>query len=318
MKKVLLFCLFSTVVFAETPAPFIIAHRGASGYLPEHTFAAKALAFGQGAHYLEQDLVLTQDDIPVVLHDIHIDTISDVMEKFPGRQRQDGRFYALDFTLAELKMLTLSERFNAKTGRQVYPKRFPKQTGTFRIVSFEEELIFIAGLNHSTGRTAGIYPEIKKPDWHREQGRDLSRPVLELLHQYGYQTKDDPCYIQCFDHSEILRLRNELGWKGRLMQIASPRGKGPGSDYEYLRSPAGLAELAKVADAVSIEVLDGEGRPVDTVKVAQAAGLKVISGVLRRDDLPPYVQSAEELLQGWQAAGIDGYFTDFPDVRSQR
>lgn len=145
---------------AQDAPQIVIAHRGASGYLPEHTLEAKAMAHAQGAHYIEQDLVLTKDDVPVVLHDIHIDTVTDVVEKFPTRKRDDGRYYALDFTLAELKTLRATERFNAVTGKQVYPNRFPKGQGRFEIATLAEELQLIQGLNHSTGRVAGIYPEI--------------------------------------------------------------------------------------------------------------------------------------------------------------
>ena len=83
----------------------VIAHRGASGYLPEHTLAAKALAHGMGADYIEQDVVLTADDHPIVLHDIHLDLVTDVAERFPRRARADGRFHAIDFTLAEIQQL---------------------------------------------------------------------------------------------------------------------------------------------------------------------------------------------------------------------
>src|ERR1043165_1359827 len=96
-------------------SPIVIAHRGASGYLPEHTLAAKALAYGLGADYLEQDIVLSKDDVPVVLHDIYLDTVTDWSRRFPERKRSDGRFYALDLSLAELKQLRVTERFNAKT-----------------------------------------------------------------------------------------------------------------------------------------------------------------------------------------------------------
>ena len=68
---------FAALAAAE-PRPLIIAHRGASGYLPEHTLAAKALAYGQGADYLEQDVVLSKDGVPVIFHDTHIDTTTDV------------------------------------------------------------------------------------------------------------------------------------------------------------------------------------------------------------------------------------------------
>ena len=80
-------------------SPLVIAHRGASGYLPEHTLEAATMAHALGADFVEQDLVLTKDAVPIVLHDIHIDTISDVATKFPTRKRPDGRYYALDFTL---------------------------------------------------------------------------------------------------------------------------------------------------------------------------------------------------------------------------
>ena len=76
--------------------PVIIAHRGASGHLPEHTLAGKALAYAMGADYLEQDVVATRDDKLVVLHDIHLDRVTDVARRFPARARADGRFYARD------------------------------------------------------------------------------------------------------------------------------------------------------------------------------------------------------------------------------
>ena len=81
----------------------VIAHRGASGYLPEHTLAAKAMAYAQGADYIEQDLVMTKDGRIVVLHDKYLDTVSDVAEVFQGRQRDDGRFYVIDFGKVEAK-----------------------------------------------------------------------------------------------------------------------------------------------------------------------------------------------------------------------
>jgi glycerophosphoryl diester phosphodiesterase len=304
---------------AENPPPIVIAHRGASGYLPEHTLPAKALAVGQGADYVEQDVVLSKDDVPVVLHDIHVDAISDVAERFPGRQREDGRFYALDFTLAELKSLRLTERFDPKTGKQVLPRRFPKGTGDFRIVTLEEELAFIAGLNRSTGRPVGIYPEIKQPAWHRAQGHDLSPRVLAVLGQFGYTDKEDACYLQCFEHDEVVRLRNELGWKGRLIQLMSAGKTGAGgSNFEHLRSPAGLAELARLVDGIGPaigSVVDAEGRVTRLVKDAHTAGLLVHPYTLRVDELPKFAKTPPDLMQRlFGEAGVDGLFTDFPDV----
>ena len=106
-------------------AKIVIAHRGASGYLPEHTLPAIAMAHAQGADYLEQDVVLSKDNVPMVLHDIHIDTVTDVARRFPDRKRADGRYYALDFTVAELKQLNASERFDPKHRRRRLPVALP-------------------------------------------------------------------------------------------------------------------------------------------------------------------------------------------------
>lgn len=307
MKLLCLLPFLTLTTMAQETSPIIIAHRGASGYLPEHTLEAKAMAHAQGAHYIEQDLVLTKDDVPVVLHDIHIDTVTDVVEKFPGRKREDGRYYALDFTLAELKTLNATERFNAKTGVQVYPKRFPKGKGSFQIATLEEELQLIQGLNDSTGRVAGIYPEIKQPAWHLKEGHDISRIVLPVLQRYGYKSKSDLCYIQCFELDEVKRLRGELGWQGRLIYLT---GKG--------LPPEILAEVAQVADGIGpdIKTVIGPDRmPTRLVKDAHALGLKVHPYTLRVDDLPKFARSADDLLGLlFGKAEVDGLFSDFPDV----
>jgi len=131
----------------------VIAHRGASGYLPEHTLAAKAMAYAQGAHFIEQDLVMTQDDQVVVLHDHHLDTVTNVRDVFPNRARADGRYYVIDFTLAELRKLAVIERFKQSDGTKtaVFERRFPLEKSSFRISTFAEEIELIQGLNQSTG-----------------------------------------------------------------------------------------------------------------------------------------------------------------------
>lgn len=300
----------------------IIAHRGASGYLPEHTLPAKALAHAMGADYLEQDLVLSKDGIPVVLHDIVIDTVTDVAKRFPERKRMDGRYYALDFTVVELKQLQVTERFNHRTGKPVFPARFPQWQGTFQIPTFEEELQFIQGLNHTTGRDVGIYPEIKSPAWHREQGQDVSRIVMKVLERYGYRTKTDKVFLQCFDYQEVKRLRNELGYQGRLIQLfADPKSSQAGTDFAFLTSRAGLAELAKVADGIGPslgQVISGKSGErftfTDLVKTAHEFKLLVHPYTIRTDDLPRGVASGDELFCGCLVeAGADGVFTDQPD-----
>jgi len=305
--------------FFQPKKPIVIAHRGASGYLPEHTLEAKAMAHALGADYLEQDLVLTKDDIPVVLHDIHIDTISDVATRFPDRKRPDGRYYALDFTLAEIKQLRASERFNPATGKAVFPKRFPVGTSHFEIPTLEEELQLIQGLNKSTGRKAGIYPELKSPDWHRQQGHDISKIVLPILARYGYTTKADSCFLQCFELNEVKHLRTELGWKGHLIMLINDVPKGDdGTDYLALHTPAGLKELAKLADGIGpalTSVFTESGKPTNLIRDAHAAGLLVHPYTHRVDQLPKFAPSSDVLLAKlFREANADGIFSDFCDT----
>jgi glycerophosphoryl diester phosphodiesterase len=180
----------------------VIAHRGASGYLPEHTLPAKAMAYAMGADYLEQDIVLSKDNVPIVIHDIHLETVTDVVLKFPKKKRNDGQFYVIDFTFSELKQLNVSERFNPITNKAVFPKRFPILASTFKLHSLQEEIELIQGLNKSTGKNIGIYPEIKEPAFHRREGKDISNIVLKILNDYDYKTKSDSCILQCFDADE--------------------------------------------------------------------------------------------------------------------
>ena len=318
-------CLVTGLATAAA-APLVIAHRGASGYLPEHTLAAKACAHALGADYLEQDLILTKDDVPVVLHDITLDTVSDVATKFPDRQRADGRYYALDLTLAELKQLRVSERFNAKTRQPVYPKRYDSVAtpAAFQISTLEEELQMIQGLNRSTGRVAGIYPEIKQPNWHRAQGHDISKIVLPILARYGYATKVDACFLQCFELAEVRRLRGELGWQGRLIMLIDKKAKGEdGTDHAYLCTPAGLKELAGLVDGIGPEIgrivtwpaPGAAARFSELVELAHADKLAVHPYTVRRDDLPKNCPSVDALHAAlFRDAGVDGVFTDFTDV----
>lgn len=305
---------------AEPPSvppavPIVIAHRGSCGYLPEHTLAAKALACAQGADFVEQDVVMTKDGEAVVLHDTTLDGVSDVATRFPGRARADGRHHVTDFTLAELRTLSLSERVDPATGRQVFPGRFPAGRGRFGIVTLEEELEFVAGLSRSSGRTVGVYPEIKSPAWHRAEGHDVAAAVVAILLRHGFTTKDDPCYIQCFDPDEVARVRRDLGWRGRLVQLVG------GAEQDGLVSPEGLARVAGVADGLgpSIDrVLDGSGAPTDLVARAHAAGLTVHPYTLRRDRLPAWAGTFDALQGALFAAGVDGVFTDFPDLAVTR
>ena len=300
--------------------PLVIAHRGASAYLPEHTLAAKALAHEMGADYLEQDVVASRDDELVVLHDIYLDRVTDVVERFPARARDDGRYYVRDFDLDELRSLSVWERMNAD-GSAVYPGRYPAKSGEFRISTFAEELEFIKHLNTHSGRQVGIYPEIKRPAWHREEGIDIAPSFLRMILDAGYQNIDDAVYIQCFDFAELRRMKVEFDCPFKLVQLIGENSWGEAeTDFDFIRTAVGIAELAETVDAIGpwipylYEVADNSPRPGDLMQRAQAAGLAVHPYTFRADELPPGFSSFEELVRFFVVdVGVDGLFTDFPD-----
>jgi glycerophosphoryl diester phosphodiesterase len=302
-----------------TERAIVIAHRGASGYLPEHTLVAKALAYGLGADYLEQDVVATRDAELIVLHDLHLDDVSDVAQRFPGRQRGDGLHYAIDFDLAELRELTLFERRTPGTCTAKYPGRFPAGIGVARIATLDDELRLIHGLNVSAGRTVGIYPEIKHPQWHRDHGIDLSSMLLAKLEAFGYSRPEHAAFVQCFDANELLRVHDELGCGLRLIQLV---GSEPA--YAELLTPAGLARMARYAFGLGPSyrqlVADERGRPKITALTTRARelGLRLHPYTFRREELPGYAATLEQLLEIFLVqARVDGVFCDFPDVAAR-
>ena len=168
----------------------VIAHRGASGYLSEHTLAAYALGYGQGAHWIEPDVVLTADGVPIALHDTTLDRTTNVAETFAGRAREDGLHYAADFAYAEISQLRVVE---ARPGRYPY--------ATFRVPTLAEVLELVQGLNHTTGRRVGIYPELKSP---------ATQPALATKALQVLEGADLPVYLQSFDAKALAALDTDL------------------------------------------------------------------------------------------------------------
>ncbi len=301
--------------------PVVIAHRGASGHLPEHTLAAKALAYAMGADYLEQDLVATRDDRLVVLHDIHLDRVTDVAKRFPGRAREDGRFYVRDFDLAEILTLKVHERTDA-SGKPVFPGRFQSAGEDFRVHTFERELQFVADLRKKGAHPVGIYPEIKAAFWHRREGVDITLLVLDALQRFGYTRHGDPVYLQCFEEQELRRIRHDLGCELKLVQLIGEDDWSPEpTDFASMRTSRGLRKLARTVDGIgpwvnrlyTVRKRDGRIRDSKLVHRAHEQGLAVHPYTYRRDALPEGFATFEALVDfSTRELAIDGLFTDFP------
>ena len=287
----------------------VVAHRGASGYLPEHTLASKAMAHTMNADYIEQDLVLSKDDIPIVIHDILLDDVTNVSEKYPNRKREDGKYYVIDFTFEELKSLEVTERFDSKTGLQIYPNRFPKEKSSFRLHSLQDEIELIQGLNKSTGKHIGIYPEIKNPEFHHKNGKDISKIVLGVLTNYGYNSKEDNCILQCFDTKELERIRKKLNSDLFLVQL-----------MESSEQQSQLPHFASYADGIgpwykhliSSKTTSGFSF-TSLVEEAHKLSLVVHPYTFREDSLDEFDSFQQMIDVIIHKAGADGGFTDFPD-----
>ena len=315
-------------VFAQAGDKIVIAHRAASGYLMEHNLPSVALAIAMGSDYIEQDLVMTKDDQVIVLHDPTLERVTNVAEMFPGRNREDGKFYALDFTLAEIKQLHLKEP---------YPNsgRFPDNNKNLQLAvpTFKEELELIRGLEKTMRKDIGIYPEIKQPWLHRKEGKDISMAVLKILREYGFRSKQDKIYLQCFDPDELKRIHDELmptlQMDLKLVQLIDDNnghetkslqwGEWVNYNYDWISSNSGLRALSAFISGIGMDksmLVDESGnllRP-ELVSDAHSLGMVVHPYTFRREkeSVPPYAASFEALLDFFYfKVGVDGVFTDF-------
>ena len=322
--------------------PLIIAHRGASGYVPEHTLAAYALAVLQGADYIEPDLVTSKDGQLVARHDNELGLTTDVAQRpeFANRQRTqtiDGvtlnGWFSEDFTLAELKTLRAIERIP-----QIRPGN-ARLDGNFSIPTLQEIIDLVKSLQLSQQRVIGLYPETKHPTHLQQLGLALEKPLVRLLKKNGYQNAKAPVYIQSFEVENLKTLSRLTSI--RLVQLfgaGQPFDQqvlGTGLTYAQMASPAGLKAISRYAAGVGPEKSyiiprDANGNldaanATAFVANAHAHGLKVHPYTFRAENtfLPANLRigsdpqargdSAAEI-QLFLDAGIDGLFIDQPDI----
>jgi glycerophosphoryl diester phosphodiesterase len=315
--------------------PLLIAHRGASGYLPEHTLAAYSLAILQGADYIEPDLVATRDGVLVARHENEIGGTTDVAAhpEFATRRRTqsiDGSeitgWFTEDFTLAELKTLRARERIP-----QLRPGN-SQHDGRLEVPTFEEILSLLAQVNATRALAGqapvGVYPETKHPSHFAAHGLALEPLLLKALKSSLGRA---PVFIQCFEVGNLRALRRQCEYP--LVQLMAGTG-GPwdqireGTSYATMATRAGLHRIADYAAAIGVEktmVMTGEDGLVPTSLVTDAhaerlavhawtfrAENQFLPRVLRRGDGVAAHGDLDAEIRAHLAAGIDGLFSDFP------
>lgn len=269
-------------------ACLVIAHRGASAYLPEHTLAAYALAYGQGADVIEPDVVMTADGRLVCSHDTTVSNRGAMERAFPGRAREDGEWYYIDFTLEELRSLGES------------PGRGGERVEGLRMATLGECLALVGELNRRTGREVGVIPEPKRPAWHLEQGMDLAAALVSELSEAGYVNRSDNAVVQCFELAALRRMRGELGCDLRLVYLCGD----PVSDGV-------LDEVASFADGIgpSFKLVEteegGAGEDPMLIERALARGLGVYAYTFGTD---------RARQRRFVERGVSGLFTNNPDI----
>ena len=326
---------------AGASGPLVVAHRGASGYRPEHTLAAYQLAIDLGADVIEPDVVSTKDRVLVARHENEIGGTTNVatLPQFASRQRTksiDGvtltGWFTEDFTLRELKTLRAKERIPAvRQENTIYD-------GRYEVPTLDEVLQLVRTQSKATGRTITVIPETKHPTYFDGIGKSLEEPLLRSLEKYGYTKERDAAIIQSFEVRNLQELNRSTDL--RLVQLYGATGrpfdftvKGDPRTYRDLATAAGLRGVSRYADVVGPDKnlvipvqADGTlGAPTAFVADAHRVGLLVTPYTFRAENqfLPPALRSSADPaaygnvfaeLQAFYAAGVDGVFADQPDI----
>ncbi len=271
--------------------PLVIGHRGASGYLPEHTLEAYRLAIAQGADFIEPDLVMTKDGYLIARHEPMLSGTTDVADRpeFASRKRKmlvDGQetddWFAGDFTITEIRTLR---------AKQAMADRDQSHNGKYLIPTFQEVIDLAKSESSRLGRTIGVYPETKHPTFHAAIGLPLEPSLVGVLNAAGWTTKDAPVIVQSFETANLKFLRrltnvrlvqlvdaDDVGPDG-AMQLKAPYDKpydfvvtGDKRTFADLLTKDGLKEVKTYADGVgpwkpylipSRQTIGADGKPTD-------------------------------------------------------
>lgn len=298
------FLLALSILFLPALAePIVIAHRGASGYYPEHTLAAFEAAIDMGADYIEPDLVVSKDGHLIVRHDLFLSTTTDIADHqaFAARITRRGSktdWFVDDFNLDELKVLRT---------RQYRDTRSSEYDGEFGIPTFDDVIALVERKQGESGRAIGLYPELKSPDYFRQLGFDIGELLLRSLDRHGL---DDNIFIQSFD-PVALRALNE---KTDLPLVMLVTGKSRENPFEPNIPLEKAAEFADAVGAMKYLLIAENGEDSGFIAAARRHGLGVHVWTFRNDYVLPLFGSPEDELGHFLDLGIDGFFTDYPDT----
>ena len=306
IAALLLVCLLNgTPAHAAEPAapPLVIAHRGASGYLPEHTLAGYELAVRLGADYIEPDLQLTRDGILVAMHDDTLQRTTNVASLFAPR---NGGYMVADFTLAEVKTLTVTP---TGTGKSTY-LGFTPASPELRVPTFDEVIALAKSQSAVTGRIVGIYPEAKQADPVMED------QILATLKQQGYANAADKVFVQSFSDATVRSLdakQRALGLKLPLILLGYAITTADGN--AMMGVPGGrmvsLKDVATFANGVGVSITNAKYPVTKTfVDQAHAAGLAVHGWTFAKAD----AGVAADEYAAFLAMGLDGMFSNYADL----
>lgn len=304
-KLVFMATLFSS--FTTFASPLVIAHRGSSGYRPEHTLEAYRLAIEQGADFIEPDLVATKDGVLIARHENEISGTTNVAEKFPEREKTktiDGEkikgWFSEDFTLAEIKTLRAKERLAIRDQQDNF--KYP-------VATFAEILTFVSEQQKLKGRTIGLVPELKHPAYFKSIGLRLENTFATQIKEAKLDKADSPMIVQCFELATLKELKKQVGT--RLFFLLE--GTKILSDNE-------LKDLAKTIYGVGPEkssLINADGSDNGRVAQFHKFGLKVIPYTFRKEEqfIGNFAKKdfTKELI-AYYKLGVDGLFSDFPDL----
>lgn len=319
-------------------APVVIAHRGIPGFRLEHTRPSYELAIAEGCDYIEPDVVATRDGHLVVRHENEISISTDVAAhpEFAARRTTkwvDGLpmsgWFTEDFTLAELKTLTVRERLPHLRPQNV------SLAGQQRILTFDEVLDVAEQATVSLGRPIGVYVETKHPTYFARLGLDLDDLLVEVLERRGVNVPGHHVVVQSMETANLRSLRGRTPLP--LIQLMDRQGApydlvaaGDPRTYADLESARELARIADYADGIGpnksqVVARDAKQRlthETGLVARAHAAGLLVHVWTMRdennflpRDhrlgrDKAAHGDAVAEYLRFFDA-GVDGVFSDF-------